>query len=188
MADFYKAIQFTSKYEGGEKFTDDPLDRGGATRWGVSLRFAEGTNDLALFDLDKDGKITKNDIKLLDKDTAYKVYKKYFWDIAKLDELSSDKKAFIFFDAIVNHGLRNATGMAQRALIDLGFKIGFDRLFGRQTFGALEEVDEEKFIYMFLEKRKNFFEAIVKNDPSQNRFIKGWLNRIEWCRRDVRKL
>ena len=78
MADFYKAIQFTSKYEGGEKFTDDPLDRGGATRWGVSLRFAEGTNDLALFDLDKDGKITKNDIKLLDKDTAYKVYKKYF--------------------------------------------------------------------------------------------------------------
>lgn len=188
MADFNKSIKFTLVNEGHDIFTDDPLDKGGATKYGISINFAQGTNDLEMFDLDGDNEITKKDIKLLDSETALTVYKKYFWDVARLDSLTSDKKAFIFFDAIVNHGLRNATGLAQRSLIDLGFKIGFDRIYGKQTFGALEEVDEEKFIYMFLEKRKNFFEAIVRNDPSQNRFIRGWLNRVEWCRRDAGKM
>lgn len=188
MANFENAMQFTAKYEGMDQYTDDPLDRGGATKYGISINFAEGTNDLELFDIDGDGEITKNDIKLLTKDIAWKAYKKYFWDIAKLDDLSSDKKAFIFFDAIVNHGLRNATGLAQKTLIQLGFNISFDRAFGKNTFGAIEEANEIQFIDMFLEKRKNFFLKIVENDSSQNRFIKGWLNRIKWCKRDVEKL
>ena len=96
-----------------------------------------------------------------------------------MDRLESDKKAFIFFDAIVNHGLRNATGFLQKTLIQMGHKIKFDMDFGKNTFGALQEADEAQFIDVFLEKRKNFFLKIVENNPSQNRFIKGWLNRIQ---------
>lgn len=70
MANFENAMQFTAKYEGMDQYTDDPLDRGGATKYGISINFAEGTNDLELFDIDGDGEITKNDIKLLTKDIA----------------------------------------------------------------------------------------------------------------------
>jgi len=188
MAEFKKSIVLTLKYEGFDVYTDISSDRGGATKWGISLNFAKGTNDLDIFDLDNDGQITKKDISLLDSEKALEIYKEYFWDIAWLDRLESDKKAFIFFDAIVNHGLRNATGLLQKTLIQMGHKIKFDRDFGKNTFGALQEADEAQFIDVFLEKRKNFFLKIVENNPSQNKFIKGWLNRIQWCKRDVEKL
>lgn len=188
MAEFKKSIIYTLGYEGWDLITDDPSDKGGATRYGISLNFAQETDDLDTFDLNDDSQITKEDIKLLTSDKALDIYKEYFWDIARLDDLSSDKKAFIFFDAIVNHGLKNATGLAQKTLIDLGFKIKFDKIFGKNTFNALEQADEDEFVKIFLQKRKNFFQAIVNNNPSQNRFIKGWLNRIEKCRRDVENL
>lgn len=188
MAEFKNSIVYTSKYEGYDIFTTDPLDKGGATKFGISLNFAKGTNDLDLFDLDNDGQITKEDIRLMNSERALEVYKEYFWDVAWLDRLESDKKAFIFFDAIVNHGLRNATGLLQKTLIQMGYRLVFDRAFGKNTFGALQEADETQFIDIFLEKRKNFFLKIVENNPSQNRFIKGWLNRIKWCKRDVEKL
>ena len=188
MAEFKKSIIYTLGYEGWDIMTDDPSDKGGATRYGISLNFAQGTDDLDTFDLNNDSQITKEDIKLLTSEKALEIYKEYFWDIAKLDNLSSDKKAFIFFDAIVNHGLKNATGLAQKTLIDLGFNIKFDKTFGKNTFNALEQANEDEFVKVFLQKRKNFFNAIVKNNPSQRKFIKGWLNRIEKCRRDVETL
>lgn len=36
MADFNKSIVVTLAREGGSKFTDDPNDRGGATKYGIS--------------------------------------------------------------------------------------------------------------------------------------------------------
>jgi lysozyme family protein len=82
MAEFKKSIVYTLKYEGFDIFTDIPEDAGGATKFGISINFAKGTNDLDLFDLDNDGQITKEDIKLLDSEKALEVYKEYFWDIA----------------------------------------------------------------------------------------------------------
>lgn len=173
MANFEKIIPLVLKMEGFDIFTDIPEDKGGATKFGISIEFAKDTNDLDLFDLDNDGQITKKDIILLTSERALEIYKEYFWDIAKLDDLTSDKKAFIFFDAIVNHGLRNATGLAQKTLQDLGFNIVFDKAFGKNTFNALEQADEDEFVKIFLQKRKNFFNTIVKNNPSQRKFIKG---------------
>lgn len=78
MANFQKIIPFILKMEGHDVFTDIPEDKGGATKYGISINFAEDTNDLEMFDLDGDNEITKKDIKLLDSETALKVYKKYF--------------------------------------------------------------------------------------------------------------
>jgi hypothetical protein len=61
----------------------------------------------------------------------------------------------------------------------MGYGLVFDRAYGKNTFNALQSAGEDEFIEKFLEKRKNFFLAIVKRNPSQKRFIRGWLNRIE---------
>lgn len=173
MADFNKAIFHTLEYEGHDVYTDIEGDKGAATKFGISLNFVKESEDLALFDANNDKRLTKEDIQLLTIDKVLEAYKKYFWDISKLDLMSSDKKAFVFFDTTVNHGLRNATKLAQKTLIELGFKIEFDGKFGNATFSAIQSADEEKFISVFLKKRSDFYNAIVKNNPTQKKFLKG---------------
>jgi lysozyme family protein len=71
--------------EGG--FVDDRADRGGATKYGISLRFlkAEGAIDanhdgFADFDLDMDGDIDGADIRNLTMSEAVALYHRCFWE------------------------------------------------------------------------------------------------------------
>lgn len=185
MADFEKIIPLSLKYEGGDKYTDIAEDAGGATKYGISLVFASSTEDLMLFDKNDDCIITKQDIRLLEEKDAVLAYKKYFWDKLKLDEITSNKKAFAIFDSLINNGPKNATKIAQRACNALGKSLVVDGIWGEKTKNAVQRVPEDEFLEAFLEKRLQFFENIVKNNPSQKIFIRGWKNRIDCNRRDA---
>lgn len=188
MANYEKVIPLTLIYEGGEKFTNIKEDKGGATKWGVSLSFIRNTNDM-LFDLDGNGVLTENDIKLMTEEVASLGFKKYFWDKPfALDYLDSDKKAFVVFDAAVNNGPKNATKFIQRTAQSLGMDCSVDGIFGAQSAKCLKYASEEEFCDAFLDIREAFFWKIVENNPSQRIFIKGWINRIKNIRRDLEKL
>lgn len=106
--------------EGG--FVDDPLDRGGTTKFGISLRFlvAEGGLDLdgdglADFDLDMDGDIDGFDIRKLTRGDAKYLYHRCFWQ--RLDaDMMLEPIGEMLFDQGVNGGLVAARKMLQRAL------------------------------------------------------------------------
>lgn len=176
MADYTQIIPIILKHEGG--LTEDPADRGGITNYGISLRFAQGTKDKALLDVDKDGDIDRDDIKKLTKDQAIKVYKKHFWDKMKLDDEPSDKVALILFDAAVNHGVGGASTLTQKALVDLGFSLSVDGIIGPKTTAALRATNPDRFVNAFLNVREKYYRRIVEKNPSQKVFLKGWLNRI----------
>lgn len=188
MAQYEKIIPFVLKYEGIDTVTDDKHDKGGKTKYGISLKYAQRSKHKRILDKDQNGIIDGKDIELLELDDALDLYKLDFWDVARLDQVSSNRKAFVFFDMIVNSGLRNATGVLQRALQDLGHSIKVDMSFGPKTFAHLEEADENQLIAKFLELRERFFRRIVEIDPTQKRFINGWLNRLDWIRRDINKV
>lgn len=186
MANYKKVIPFTLEYEGG--LCNDEHDAGSWTNYGVSLTFAKSTKDLKLFDMNRDGKIDAADIKAMTKDRATEIFKKYFWDIYGLDDFNSDKKAFVFFDASVNHGSYGATRLLQKALNAIGANLVVDGRFGKLTLAALQEANEEKFIKSFQKIREEYYYDIVKRKPSQKVFLKGWLNRIKWIDRDLKKI
>ena len=189
MSDFEKCITKTLRYEGvsssSEGYVDHPNDKGGATKYGISYSFVKDTGDIDFFDMNGDLKIDKRDIQLLTFEKAVETYKKYFWDVFDLDNIVDNKKAFLIFDAAVNHGIKGATKLLQRTLNVCGFELKVDGIYGSKTKRALQECDTEEFVAAFQQKRTSLYQTIVNNNPSQNVFLKGWLNRIDWTNRDI---
>ena len=189
MSDFEKCIIKTLKYEGvsssSEGYVDHPNDRGGATKYGISYAFVKDTGDIDFFDMNDDGIIDKRDIQQLTFDKAVETYKKYFWDVFSLDDIEENEKAFLIFDAAVNHGVKGSAKLTQKALNDCGFNLVIDGIYGRKTKQALQECPVENFVKAFQEKRSSLYKAIVKKNPSQEVFLAGWLNRISWTNEDL---
>ena len=71
---FLKCFDFTIKNEGG--YNEIRFDNGGATNYGVSLRFLKDLyeNGTIWVDLNNDGKIDSKDIQKLSLDNARKLY------------------------------------------------------------------------------------------------------------------
>jgi lysozyme family protein len=164
-------------HEGG--FVDDKYDKGGATKYGVSLRYAKGIPEL---DLDHDGDIDRDDIMLVDQKLARKLYKRDFYYAFGLDELPTLLQPQLF-DLSVNAGGRRAVKTLQYALVSLGYQLKIDGYNGRKTTSAahdatkhigLKSVNEE-----VVRERINFYHRIVAKNPSQKRFLNGWTKRAK---------
>ncbi|MGE4321732.1 MAG: glycoside hydrolase family 108 protein [Sphingobium sp.] len=187
--------------EGG--YVDDAADRGGATKYGISLRFlvAEGAIDLdddglADFDLDMDGDIDGADIRLLTWGDAKYLYHRCFW--LRLDADSFGRPVGeMLFDQAVNGGLAAARKMLQRAINAclLQYRLNLpalkiDGAIGDKTRAALDAVIRTPaarmpaIILAYRDAAKARYRAIVAADQSQRRFLAGWLNRADQLGRE----
>lgn len=180
MSDFEKAMTFVMKNEGGDKedggFVNHPNDRGGPTKYGISLKFWH--------DLDK--KITASDIYNLTYEKACELYKKYFYSKYKCDKITDDSIAIYFFDCCVQHGGFRAVKFLQKALnYDIKTKLEVDGKIGEKTLEAVNDTYlKDKHGKGFLlnamkSERANFMRNIVKNDETQRVNLKSWLARAE---------
>ena len=183
---FEKALLNILRYEG--KFSNVKSDRGGATNQGITLKtLRQYHRETGYGDFDHDDDVDIDDILLLDTpEKAAPIYKKYFWDAMKLDDFPN-RIDFILFDFGVNSGPKNAFKILQRALNKMGCSIGeVDGIVGRKTKEALEKADKGLLIRYLLNERDIFYRKIVAANPSQEVFLKGWLNRIASLAVDVR--
>lgn len=196
-ARYAKAVAAVLTREGG--FVDDPRDRGGTTKFGISLRFlkAEGALDedhdgFADFDLDLDGDIDGQDIRALSRGDAVYLYHRCFW--LRLD---ADRFAFplgeAMFDQAVNGGLVASRKLLQRA-INACYRrdppnglppLAEDGMIGPATRCACEAVLQHGALGMqallaeYRAAARARYRAIAASDPSQSRFLKGWLRRAD---------
>ncbi len=95
-------------------------------------------------------------VKLISDQEVKDIYYKQYWLAAGCDKLE-DKLAMVVFDFAINSGVSRA-----------------------KRYLTLTK-DPQKL----LDLRAEFFKKIVKNNPSQNRFLKGWLNRVESLRKII---
>jgi lysozyme family protein len=180
--------------EGG--YVDDPADRGGATKYGISLRFlkAEGAFDedgdgFKDFDLDFDGDIDGQDIRKLSIGDAQYLYHRCFWKLLDCESFPQPIGEMLF-DQGVNGGNHAARKLLQRA-INLcqaqagGTLIGVDGVIGTETRKALSWVLSRDYIGMgglveaFREVVRDRYREIARRYPSQKKFLRGWLNRAD---------
>ena len=207
---FLAALDFVLASEGG--LIDHPADPGGITYAGISLRAVVGLKDengQLEFDLDHDGDVDADDIRMLavlgDSTGGRKLkesfYRRYYWKRAQCD-LMPWPISLLVFDAAVNHGPRPAVLMLQRAL-----RVTADGITGEETLHAVAEAQpdawrrylvERGFLYYQLSVRQglrdakpSFGEADAKDVIEATPFYRGWLKRLfdlqAECLRPVRQ-
>jgi len=171
---FLKAYRYTEKYEGGYAF--DKLDKGGETYKGIARKYWKSWQGWKI--LDDDSLLLQDKAKELEP-MVQRFYYDNFWTpirgemISKIDEAL----AIYIYDTAVNSGVDRASKMLQKALILVGAYVGVDGIIGKDTLRVLRNVDTTQLLKNLKTDRENFYENIVKRDPSQTRFLNGWRRR-----------
>lgn len=177
---FDKAILTTLKHEGG--FVNDPVDPGGATNWGMSIRYLKGRGDAdgdgwLDGDLDHDGDIDIDDIKNMTIEQAIDLYKSGFWDKYDYDKIVDYTVAARVFDMTVNMGAKQTGKIVQRALNKCGNNLVVDGAVGKNTFNAINCTDPELLMSEIRIEHANFYLKLIEQRPELAKYKKGWLRR-----------
>ena len=172
---FQRALQVALRHENG--FVDRPAERGGPTNCGITLdtwRAYIRTKEPAIAD-EACGAASLKDIS--DEQIAELYYLGY-WRPARCTDMPNEAVAAVAFDAAVNHGPAQAIRLSQQ-----GARMpasDCDGVWDKQTRIRLKSAaaDSVGLIDGMLLARERFYRQIVRDDPSQGMFLRGWMNRL----------
>jgi lysozyme family protein len=162
---FDRAIPYILANEGSE-FTNDVDDRGGATKYGITLRTAKTVPGCENW--------TEDDIKNLSEEKAKDIYYALFW---KFEGISDQRVATKLLDVFVNLPPRNAIKVFQSSANVCGSRIVVDGLWGLRTINAINDNNPQCILEKIVLLLSQYYNSIVKVNSSQAKFLKGWLNR-----------
>lgn len=165
MADIKQLNPIIRKWEGG--YVNDSTDKGGATNMGVTITTWQKIG----YDKNHDGHIDSIDIKLLTPDDFNYVLKGY-WNTWKADQIVNQKIANILVDWVWGSGKWGVI-IPQRIL-----GVVADGQVGPKTIAAINAADPVALLTKIYTARQDFLHGIVAGNPSQAKYIKGWLNRL----------
>jgi lysozyme family protein len=165
MADINKTVRHLLKWEGG--FVNDPADPGGATMKGVTLETFR-----RFFGKEKTVRDLKN---ITDEQWTY-IFKKGYWDKLQADRIDSQSVADILADWVYNSG----TGMIGAVQKIVGAKA--DGVVGDNTINAINSADRKALFDKIKRERESFYRDIAERKPQMQKFLKGWLNRLDDCK------
>lgn len=162
MADFNTSLQVVLTHEGGA-YTNDPNDRGGPTKWGITIPDIPGA--------------TAATIQALTQEQAGEIYSKKYWAPLRCGEIQAQGIATVFFDIGVLRGLTGAT-TAMRSALGLHLP---PVAWGHLDDVTLNAINADPFplqlAFDFLWAVDQTFIARVAADATQAKFLPGWLRR-----------
>lgn len=165
MANSSKLVPFILQWEGG--FVNDPDDLGGATNMGVTI----GTYEAYCR---KKGypRPTVERLKNLTDEEWHNIFKSLYWDRWKADDINSQAVANIVVDWVWASGVHGI----KRPQKLLG--VAADGLVGPKTIAAINAADPKKLFDTIKADRAKFIDEICKARPKNEKYRKGWMNRI----------
>ena len=160
----------------GVKFEDVPGDSGGPTRCGITIydvarwnnvkcprRGAHGWDDLT------------NKVRALTPESAHDIYKRYYWDDVRAEELPSGLD-YAVADYATNSGESKAIKTLGSLVGVAGSKITDEMIAAANAYGSLPDL-----INHYQDARKAFLEQISEI-PHNTKFRRGWLDRVQRVR------
>jgi lysozyme family protein len=152
LAPFEFALEYTFGNEGA--LSNDKFDKGGITKYGIILDDLKRVGWLA----------TEDNIKNLTKEDAKIIYKKLYWDPLNLDAIKNKGVSTCLFDI----GVVRGTGIPPKYCVEIC---------GINSANAINNYNSARFISEFSARSASGFNQIVARNPTQKRFINGWINR-----------
>lgn len=152
---FNLALTFSLKWEGNYSFDKD--DPGGETMLGITDRRDGLVDRKADIDGDGDGDIPIKDLTLPEVSI---IYKREYWDKCGCDKMDN-RLAIVCFDSAVNCGVGRTRSW-------------LDELAKAKEKNHLVK-DEARWM---IQRRTQYYLDLVKKKPALNKYIKGWLNRV----------
>ena len=164
--------------EGG--FVNHPQDRGGPTKFGITLKTLEHWRGEA---------VGIEDVKALTREEAEEILRAQYLKQPKIDRLPAPLVVPVF-DASVVHGPARAIRLLQTVLNEVARDLDLtplrrDGILGERTLSfARHAMDAmgEYLINAYCDARAEYCQGIVTRDPSQKVFLRGWLARIDRLR------
>lgn len=147
----------------GYGYTNDPLDAGGETKYGISKR-----------------SYPNEDIKNMTPDRAIEIYTRDFWNPNRLSEIQDQTTANIIFRYIVHAGKQPAVSLLQNCLNSFVPIISMLRVDGQlgqavlQAIGSIRPLRLQESLRLAVITE---YMRIVTKNPSQEKYLKGWINR-----------
>ncbi|SLN12653.1 holin-associated N-acetylmuramidase [Pseudooctadecabacter jejudonensis] len=167
--------------EGG--YVNDPDDPGGATNHGVTIHTMRRLG----LDLDRDGDIDAQDVRVLTQDQALTIFVEHYFDRPRIAALPAPLHPTVF-DMYVNAGA-NAVRILQRLLRDMRIDVDVDGLIGPQTIGATQQgmaAAPDHFVDAYGIARRNYYYALADGRPASRKYARrrdggkgGWIVRAE---------
>lgn len=142
-----------------DDYVDDPNDKGGKTKYGITERTYPDI-----------------DIEKLTVEKAREIYRQDYWTACSVGQIPAPL-SIALFDAVVHHRPRTAVGLLQQAL-----DVSADGLIGPQTITAariaVKRDGGKAALVDMLARRAQLFAGLVTADSTQSKFLHGWLRRL----------
>lgn len=161
-------LRFVLAWEGG--LSDDPADPGGRTMKGILQREYDGYRRSHSQPVQDVAKISDAEVE--------DIYKRQYWIISRAAYMPPPLD-LVHFDTAVNEGI----GRATETLADtLG--LSKSMVWTTELSGAVHAITDPKAVASkYISDREAFYKSLAEARPRLGRFLKGWLNRCEACRK-----
>jgi len=185
MAKFATAYDVTRKIEGG--YANHPDDKGGETWKGIARNRWPNWEGWKIVDVMKGKELFPSNLYsapgLQTKVESF--FRSNFWNINKLDLITNQLIANELFDTGVNMGTKTAAIMLQEALNLLNQRgtsypdLKVDGIIGNKTIQTVNNHSSPSKLLKTLNILQGAkYISIIKNDPTQETWFNGWLERI----------
>ena len=180
MADVKKYAKWVLRWEGN--YVNDPNDAGGETNKGITLKTWAGcgydcTEKIPEVKMMRYGKpviyknVTKSLFEMTDEQFT-QILKSKYWDYWKADTIKSQSVAEMLVQWMWGSGY---TGVKEAQKV-LG--VAADGIVGSKTLAAVNSRNPKELWETLKKAREQFFRNLVTKRPSNEKFLKGWLNRL----------
>lgn len=155
-----KILNFILQSEGSE-YTNHPRDKGGPTKWGITLQDVRMyINPLA----------TEWDVQQITKQQAYNILSRYYWDALSGDALPSGLDY-----AVVDYGVLSGINRAGRVLRRALKLPDGDWYVNDGVVGAASKADKVKLVEAINDERLSYLKGLA----DWKYFGRGWGNRVK---------